>query len=330
MHRTIYDTDGYVAAVTPLADEPAIQRAIVARTLAAIDRELDGVPGSSILHRAAEVAATRIVESEPFAQLWERLNREGHAEALTWFSGESSRVSARVDDDQLIVSLAPLVEQVVQRIEGVGVGSFRLSGERIRRLDPKIVLVDGPLVGPVQKLLRTLNDLVVVLPVLTIVAVLGATVAAVDRRRALARLGIGLIIAMAVALIAMRIGRTEFLDWIATTSVSVPASTAFFDTLVRGLRSALLIGLMLGVGVALAARFAGGRSSTAMDPPGSVAAFMIAHVHGASVAVVLLGLGALALIPRPTLVTALFVGLVAIVAIVGLWVLVVRVRAAAR
>ncbi len=273
VHRTIYDTDGYVATVSPLARKAAIERALIHRTVAVIDEELerrlDPDPDAGALrrrldqealaagHRAAEEAATRVVRSDQFAQLWDRLNREGHAEALTWFSGDSSQVRAGVADDKLVISLQPLVEEVAQRIEGVGVAGFHLSGDRIRRLDPEIVLVDGPLVEPIQRTLRTLDGLALPLSLLTLAGAIGAVVAAPDRRRVLARLGIGLTIAMAVVLVALRIGREEFLDWIDTTSVSVPASTAFFDTVVRDLRGALLIGLVLGIGIALAARFAG-------------------------------------------------------------------------
>jgi hypothetical protein len=330
--RTVYDTDGYVAAVGPLARNAAIQHAIVQRTVTAIDRQLerqlDGDAGPvrrlvneqalDLAHDAARRAATTIVESERFEQLWERLNREGHERALAWFSGDSDRVKAGVEDDRLVVSLQPLVEQVADRIDGLGVGGFELSGDRIRKLDPEVVLVDGPLVGPVQQALRTLHALAPVLAVLTALAVIGALVVAPDRRRALARLGLGLLIAMGVALVALKVGRSEFLAWIDTTSVSVPASTAFFDILVRGLRDALLIGLVLGAGVALAARFAGGRGKTVATSPDSIGTFLAAHIAGATVVVVLAGLGVLLVLPRPTPLSVLVVGILATGLIVGL------------
>ncbi|MGZ8765029.1 MAG: hypothetical protein ACXW2C_04940 [Acidimicrobiia bacterium] len=330
VHRTIYDTDGYVAAVSPLADDAAMQEAVSARTVDTIDRALDrisvpetGRVGQRLLdeaeaarRRAVVRVTTRFVESERFADLWTRLNRAGHNEAVAWFSGESTRVRTEVVDDQLVVGLQPLVAEVAQRIEGLGAGA--LPGDTLRGLDPEIVLVDGPLVSPVQTMLRTLDDLAIALPLLTAAALFGAAGAASDRRRALARLGLGLVISMTVALVALRIGRAEFVDWIATTSVSVPASSAFFDTVSRGLRGALLIGLVAGVGVALAARFAGGRGATVGGPADSVATFIAAHVSGASVAMVLVGLAVLALIPGPTLGLALGVGLVVLAAIVGL------------
>jgi len=330
--RTVYDTDGYVDAVTPLARNAALQRAIVTRTVSVIDRELarqlDADTGPvrqlvneqalQLAHRAAERAATAIVESDRFEQLWERLNREGHERALAWFSGDSNRVKAGVEDDKLVVSLQPLVDQVAARVEDVGVGGFRLSGDRIRKLNPEIVLVDGRLVEPVQWALRTLHALAVALPAFTLFAVIGALVAAGDRRRALARLGIGLLIAMAVALVALKIGRSEFLAWIDTTSVSVPASTAFFDIIVRGLRNALLVGLVLGLGIALAARFAGGRGKTVTQPPDSIGTLLAAHIAGATVVVVLAGLGVLLALPRPMPLTVIVVAIVATGLIVGL------------
>lgn len=340
VHHTIYDTDGYVATVSPLARNAAIERALIHRTVAVIDdeleRRLDPDADAGVLrrrldeaalaagHRAAEEAATPVVESDQFAKLWDRLNREGHAQALTWFSGESSRVEAGVVDDKLVISLQPLVEEVARRVESVGVANFRLSGDRIRRLQPEIVLVDGPLVAPIQRTLRTLNDLALPLSMFAAVAAIGAVAVATDRRAALSRLGIGLTIAMGVVLVALRVGREEFLGWIDTTSVSVPASTAFFDTGVRDLRGALLIGLVLGLGVALAARFAGGRRATTGEPPHSVMGVVATHRAGASVAVVFAGLAVLALIPSPTVVAALAVGLVVLALVVGLWIAAAR------
>ena len=327
VHRTIYDTDGYVATVAPLAHDRAIQRGVAARTVTALERALParfrGV-GGAVLRQPLEAATTKVVESTWFAEQWERLNRVGHEHALAWFSGESTNVSAEVNDDQLVVSLEPLVARVSRRVSDLGVPL--ISGDRLRKLDPKIVLVDGPLVGPVRILIRTLDDLAVVLPILTVVGLVGAIVAAIDRRRSVARLGIGLVISMLVAIVGLRLGRQEFLDWIATTSVSVPAATAFFDTLVRALRAALVIGLVVGVGAVLAARFAGGRRSSTREPPRSVATFVLVYADMFSVGLALVGLAFLALIPEPSLTMALAVALALIVGVVGLEVAAARHR----
>jgi hypothetical protein len=320
VHRTVYDTDGYVAAVAPLADDPAIQHAVVARTVATLEHALPlrfGGGLASLVHRELETSTTRVVESQWFADQWERLNRAGHEQALTWFSGQSTNVGAEVDDDQLVVSLQPLVTRVADRVHDLDVPAI-VSADRLRRLDPKVVLVDGPLVGPVQTLIRTLNDLAVVLPLLTIAGLVGAVVVAGDRRRAVARLGVGVVITMLVAIVGLRIGRQQLLDWIATTSVSVPAAKAFFDTLARGLRAALVIGLVLGVGAMLGARFAAGRGAPKREQPRSIGAFVLVYSDTFAVGLVLVGLAFLALIPTPTLLSVLIVGVAVLIGVVGL------------
>jgi len=133
---------------------------------------------------------------------------------------------------------------------------------------------------------------------------------------------------MGVALVALRISHEEFIDWISTTSVSTPPSEAFFDTLSRGLRDALLIGVVLGCGMALAARFAGGRGAMVEGTPNSVGSFVAVHAAGVSVVVVLVGLGVLAFIPSPTLLVAAVVSAVVVAGVVGLRVFATRTRVA--
>ncbi len=327
VHRTIYDTDGYVTTVAPLAAEPAIQHAVVERTVATLERALPdrlrGLAGA-VVHRSLEAATTQVVESQWFAQQWKRINRVGHEQAVSWFTGESTNVSASVNDGRLVVSLEPLVDRVAERVDDLGVPL--VSGDRLRSLDPKVVLVDGPLVGPVRTLIRTLNDLAVVLPILTVIGLITAIVVAGDRRRAVARLGIGVVISMLVAIVGLRVGRHEFVDWISTTSVSVPAATQFFDTLVRTLRAALVVGLVVGVGAVLGARFAGGRRPSTREQPRSVATFVLAYADRFSVGLTLVGLAFLALIPEPSLAMVLIVGALLVVGVVGLEVAAARHR----
>ena len=224
-------------------------------------------------------------------------------------------VGAGVHDDRLVIGLGPLVEQVADRVEASGLPG--LSGDRIRSVDPEIVLVDGPLVSPVRTLVRTLDDLAVPLPVVTILLALAGIVVAPDRRRVLARLGLGALLATGVALVAWRVGRQELLDWIGTTSVSVPAASAFFDALVHGLRAALLVGAALGLGVALAARFAGGRGAAPAETPTSVVGFLLVHARGVAVGIALVALGVLAVVPDPSVTDATIVVMIAALAIVG-------------
>ena len=93
VHRTVFDTDGYVRAVTPVGRDQAVRDAVADRAVAAIERAYATVP-TGARARCGSVSPARrsrsctgrssprperVVDSPRFEDVWVRANRTGHA-----------------------------------------------------------------------------------------------------------------------------------------------------------------------------------------------------------------------------------------------------------
>lgn len=107
--RVVTDTDAYVAAVAPLADEPAVQGFVTSRLLDVVGAQVPpgllGPAGERLLERATR----RVVSSDRFAAVW----RSAHAQV------HRQLVAALEADDQrpLVLRLDPLVDGVRDAIQ---------------------------------------------------------------------------------------------------------------------------------------------------------------------------------------------------------------------
>ena len=113
----VTDTDGYVAAVGPLADDPEVQQALTQSLVqyAADAVSLDRLDPTS--RRAARLvirtAVTAVVTSPSFRPLWEAANRAGHAELLRTLRSDGAGEVTPLD-------LAVVVDEVLGALRAQG------------------------------------------------------------------------------------------------------------------------------------------------------------------------------------------------------------------
>jgi hypothetical protein len=272
------DTDRYVETMAPLASHPDVQAALTNRITTAIMQYVDvadlvretadALAGAGLPPRAADALrglsgpaqagasgfihdqVSRVVQSDAFATAWETVNRAAHKQLVAVLSGKSQG-AVTVQGDTVTLDLAAFVLSVKQQLIDAG---FTLAA-RIPDLHLQFTIIQSEDIKRGQKLYRFVDRFGFILPFVTLILLAGGVIAAKNRRRATVWAGLGVAISMVLLGAGLALGRHIYLDRL-PVSVSSAAAAAVFDTTVRflrtGLRSVLVIGLIVAAGTFLA------------------------------------------------------------------------------
>jgi hypothetical protein len=282
----VTNTDRYVATVTPLADDPAIQNAIADQITAQVFNYID-VQG--LTNQAVDALAERgltptlatqlralavpiangvlsftrdqvgkVVESDAFADAWVQANRVAHEQLVAALTGEGGG-SVTVENDTVTLNMAAFIETVKQRLVDSG---FSVAA-RIPTVDASFVLFQSKDITRVRSGFNLLNTLGVWLPVIAIVLLVLGVYVAKDHRRALVGAALGVAVSMVVLALALTVFRSIYLDAVPAGVLPHDAAAVLYDTIVRFLRLGLRTVLVLALVVAGGA-FLSGQSVTAV------------------------------------------------------------------
>jgi hypothetical protein len=279
----IGDTNHYVETVTPLATDPAVQDAIVAR----ISKEvLDRIDVKAITQQAVaalqaqglspQVSAgltalsvplqngvasfvtkqvTKIVHSPEFATAWVEANRRAHTQMVAILTGQDTD-SVTVTGDTVQVNLGPVVTQVKQRLVKNG---FSVAS-RIPPVRATFTLVQSDNITKAQRGFRLLKGTATGLPIVALLLLAGAVAVARDRRRALIGAGLAVVAGMLLLGGLLNVFRGVYLDNIPTATAKGPAAAAVvYDTFTHLMRLNLRAVLVVALAVAGGAWLAGSR-----------------------------------------------------------------------
>jgi hypothetical protein len=286
----VTNTDRYVATITPLASDPAVQQAITDQITAQVFTYIDiqalttqvadalstrvegrGLPpqaAAALQGLAGPVAngvqgfvrtqVERVVQSDAFADAWVQANRVAHDALVAALTGEGGG-AVTVAGDTVTLNLAPFIQTVKQRLVAQG---FTLA-ERIPQVDASFVLFQSQDITRAQRAFNLLNTLGVWLPVIAIVLLVLGVYVAKDHRRALVGAALGVAVSMVVLALGLTVFRSIYLDAVPATVLPHDAAAVLYDTIVRFLRLGLRTVLVLGLVVAAGA-FLSGQSVTAV------------------------------------------------------------------
>jgi hypothetical protein len=274
----VSNTGRYVATMEPLVHNPAIQNALTDKITTAITTRLNvtsyadqaaaalssrGLPKASTLLKsvapsiASGVAGFihtevhKIVTGPRFAMAWVRANTVVHQELVKALSGQGTS-SVSVKNGQVVVGLGPFIDAVKQDLVKRG---FTLVS-KIPAINPTVTLFSAKYLVKAQSAYRLINNLKIVLPVLTVLLLALGVFAARGRRRALIGAGLGLAVSMLVPAAGLYLFRGIYLKGVPGNVLPPDAAAALFDTLVRfikdGLRTVLVVGLVVAAGAFLA------------------------------------------------------------------------------
>jgi hypothetical protein len=282
----VTNTDRYVATVTPLADDPAIQAAVADQITAQVFNYIDvqgltnqavdalaergltpaladqlralSVPIANGVQSFTRSQVGRVVESDAFADAWVQANRVAHQQLVAALTGEGGG-AVTVENDTVSVNLAAFIEVVKQRLVESG---FSVAA-RIPEVDASFVLFQSADITRVRSGFNLLNTLGVWLPVIAIVLLVLGVYVARDHRRATVGAALGVAISMVVLALGLAVFRSIYLDAVPASVLPHDAAAVLYDTIVRFLRLGIRTVFVLALVVAAGA-FLSGQSVTAV------------------------------------------------------------------
>lgn len=125
IRSAILSTNGYVAAVTPVAASPAVratvQEAVSAQVSAALSHAETSLPPAVgvLAGELADLAGHGVSDfmaSAAFQRLWADANRLVHSQLISVLNGDSTLVTAT--GGQVVLNLVPLVNEALHTISG--------------------------------------------------------------------------------------------------------------------------------------------------------------------------------------------------------------------
>jgi len=277
IRNMMLNTDRYTTTVSPIAEDPVVQEAVATKVSIAVANELDiarrakealppkaeflAGPIATGATQLVHTATLKIVQSSQFQTLWEQANQRAHDQLVGALTGRDSK-HLKNDDGKVVLQLGPLAVKVAEQLKRIGVGLP--SDINVSRMNVRFVLIDSADLKSIQTYTKILDKLAWLLPILAILLYGIAIAIAPKKRVAVARTGIGITVAMVVAVVGYGLIRTLYLD-----SLPGPgkheAGAIIYDTVTRYVQRGFRILLVVGVLVWLIAWLAGpSRPATAV------------------------------------------------------------------
>jgi hypothetical protein len=213
----VTDEQRYLEAVTPLADDPAIQQSVASQISDAlsgkvpeqaqpfVDRSIDG-----------------FVKSPDFRELWVTVNKEAHPEVLAMLRGDQSG-SLSVQGDAIVLDLGDVAVDLKQRLTAENVP----FADQIPQVNASVELISKPAVSQLVPAFRLLEDLSVILPIVSLILLVGGVLMSARRGRTLIVAGIGLVVMMLLLVLFAFLARSQ----VTARSPRPELAGAFYDAL---------------------------------------------------------------------------------------------------
>jgi hypothetical protein len=318
----IFSTSGFVNMVGPLASDPAIQDQIANSVTNQIFNALDlqvrlqnvlpnglgflAGPVEDRLKARALQGAQALVASDQFPAIWTKAITGVHG-AVVGFMNGTGKVYLN-ENGMISLDLSGISTRVVDRLAQAGIEIS--AQERPILATGQVPIVKADKLDKVKGLLNFVNKLFIVLPILAVLLLVGSVAIAVRRQRAAVRVGIGLMIATAIFVIGIAIGRTFFMDAITGAGISSDAGGSLWGALTIALRATawglFFVGLLLLIHPYIVRAFrgdameraAGGAAERGWDT-GGFGRFLARHRTMLALAVLIIGFLALVLSGGP-------------------------------
>ncbi|UAK38052.1 hypothetical protein K8O93_24015 [Gordonia bronchialis] len=286
IQNDIIDTDRYVATVTPLASDPAVQEQVITSVTAAIDQQLNlQTVVADALQKITELTpadrpridaafvglapvlagqatsyinstVTDFVRSPDFQALWVDANRRAQTRLLGLVSADPKHAAVTMDQAGTIsIQLGPIIDRVKQRLVDRG---FSLAA-RIPTINKEFVIIQSPELARAQNIFHALDRAGTWLPWLALACAIGAVaVVGAGRRRGMVTIiAVALLGAMFLLAIALAFARSFYLHSIPTDVLSPASAAVIFDTLINPLRIPLRVVAVIALAVAVISFFSG-------------------------------------------------------------------------
>lgn len=335
----VFDTDTFADALAPeQPDEDVI--AGVADTLsdkivtatAVQDRIQELTPRDNALVAATVTDAAEniiddtvrtVLESDAFRTVWREVVERAHDRFVALVEGD--------DREPVSLDLRQAVERVDQSLEDRGIDL--IDDDTVDEVS-EVVALRRSQIDEVRETVDLVRRLVIALPIVAIALVAAAVALAPDRRRMLARAGVGIVVAMVVTAVALRIARGAITDRVEIDERRQAVESLWgrlFETLFQQTAALLALGLVIALGAWLAgpsrlanglrtrvrSLAAGGTTTQEATQPSGIARLLGAHRTGVRLGILAVAAAVLILLPGLSALAIIVVALLALAAIVG-------------
>lgn len=250
----VTDQQRYLDAVEPLADDPTIQQSVASQIDAALG---DKVPESA--RTLVDRSVDTFVKSDDFRQLWISVNKEAHPEVLAMLRGEESG-SLSVQGDAIVLDLGDVAAQLRERMAAENVP----FADQIPQVDASVELISRPAVRQLVPAFDLLETMSVVLPIVSLILLVGGVLIAARRGRALIVGGIGLVVMMLLLVLFAFLARSQ----VTARSPKPELAGAFYDALTSQVMTiAWIVCAVGGVAVIVGGIAAAARNKRPAAPP---------------------------------------------------------------
>ena len=267
-HDYLLDTNRFVDTVAPLIKDDAVAQAISDRAATLLIEELDiqdrldsvlpeeitfiAGPITNGVETLAQKAAKTILQSDQFYYVWERILTFAHSTAVEAIRGDGALEVTKQGD--IILDIGELLQELKNRL--IDAGLTFLDKVPVPSDAGVVVLFTADELGIARGGVHLLDTLNWLLPALAILFFAAAVVISSDRRKFLMAAGIGLALAMAIALISLNFGENQLLAQVKVES-NLKAAQIVWDGVFTSLIGILWGVFALGVVVAAGAAVAG-------------------------------------------------------------------------
>jgi hypothetical protein len=268
---TVTDTDQYVATMAPLARNQVIidnlatkatdklfsTQTVQNKVTQALPPKAKPIVQPIVTQVKTYVhgVALKVFESEQFGRLFDALNRRTHQTVVDILSGKQTPLTKALNNGQVVLNLTPQLNQIIDRLNSRGVRLFKPIPTNNGGLG--FVVVSKDQVSKFSGVFDTLVTLGWVVPVVSVALGILGVIVAVERRKTLLRLAVGIGLLTVVLLGALAYLRTSFLNAATSHKLNGPVAAAVWDTLLRFLKADLRWALLGCVLVAFGAWVAG-------------------------------------------------------------------------
>jgi hypothetical protein len=272
--RTVTNTDQYVATLAPLARNPVIvdhlaQKAtdelfsthiVQEKVTAALPAKAKPIvtPIVAQVHNYVYGLALKVFESPKFGQLWDGLNRRSHDAVIDVLSGKQTPLVNKLEKSGgIAVNVTPALNNLINQANAKGVTLFNPLKPILTKGDSLGVTVVSK--AQVSKFTGFFNAVVTLkwaIPVVALVLAILGIVLAVEHRKTLLRMAIGIALVTLLLLAGLSLGRVTFISQ-AGHSFNRQVAGAVWDTLLRQLMTDLRWMLLATFLVALGSWLAG-------------------------------------------------------------------------
>ncbi|MFL6126887.1 hypothetical protein [Actinophytocola sp.] len=214
----VTDQQTYLSAVTPLADDPAIQQEVSGQVMSALADK--GLPESA--QPLVQKSVDSFVASSDFKEMWVSVNKEAQPQVVAMLRGEQGG-SLSVRGDAIVLDLGDVAARLKQRMIAEGVP----LADQIPAIDASVQLLSRPAVRQIVPTFKLLEKLSWLLPVLAVLFLVAGVVLSARRGRTLIVGGIGLVVMMLLLVLFVFLARSE----VSARSGQPELAGAFYDAL---------------------------------------------------------------------------------------------------